>query len=64
MIKINFIEILKPILLIFLAVSCNYLANILPCSYQYFLDNSMYCRHICLFFLIYLTIDFTKYLHM
>tara|TARA_Y100000816_G_scaffold208621_1_gene154421 strand:- start:3131 stop:3751 length:621 start_codon:yes stop_codon:yes gene_type:complete len=61
---ISFIEILKPILLIFLAVSSNYLANILPCSFQYYLYNSMYARHICLFFLIYLTIDFTKYLHI
>ena len=56
------IELMKPMLLILLALSGNFLTNLLPCSYQYQLNNSMVFRHIILFFIIFFTLDVTQYL--
>lgn len=51
--------ILKAILLLFISIAGNFLAETLGCKTQLYLEN-MYVKHLLILFMIYFTIDFTQ----
>lgn len=53
-------KLLKSVILLFLAVSSNFVGNTLGCKTQYHMTNNMYVKHIVLFIIIYFTLNFTS----
>jgi hypothetical protein len=51
---------IRAVLLIFLAVSANFVGNTLNCSIQKLLINNAIVRHLFVMLIIYFTIDFTS----
>ena len=58
--NINIDEMIKGVFLLILAISANFVGNILGCQTQKLLTENMLVKHMFLIFLIYFTINFTS----
>jgi ATP-dependent Zn protease len=59
----DFTESIKGLLLLFLAITANFLGNTMNCSIQNLLTNSAIGRNVAIYFLIYFTVHFTSNQH-